>query len=181
MIFNTPLVQILDDNDHQTVAMIAAYYSSPANANNLVIQANTLYGGNNSLPCILGVNSLEYNSSIANGFIVLEWVSTSNQNTTIFTTGRNSSGSIPRYIRNLANTPTGDVNLSVVNMEANDTFTIIVSFLKEYEGQILKLSAGNTYISNVHYTYVGPTPNVNHYGAGAWSNAQIHYNQPGVY
>jgi len=182
MIFNAPMIQILNDDDHQTIVLVSAYYNEALNANAVVVQANTCYGGNTSLPCIMGVNCIEYSTSIANGWVTLEWVSSTNQNTTIMTFGRNSSGTLDRYIKNLANTPTGDLNINVVNMEANDAFTLIVSLLKEYQGQTLISNGGsNTAVNNVNYTYAGTTANVSNYGAGAWANAQAHYLNAGAY
>lgn len=177
MLFNTPQVQIIDDQDHQAVVKITGYYNTATSANTLVVAANTLFGGNTSLPCILAVNSWEYSSSLANGFIALEWVSTTNQNTTIMTCGRFNDGAIARYIPNNANTPTGDVNLVTANAQPGDSFSLTVSFLKQLQGQTLTTPnvAGNVqnYLGNV-------TPVVN-YGAGAWANTQAGYRNQGGY
>jgi hypothetical protein len=167
MIFNQPNIQILDDQDHQTVISVSGVYTSACTGSNgIVIQANTFYGANASLPCIISVNAVEYDTSFANGSATLEYVSNGNNNTTIATMGRNNSGNFSRYIRNQANTPTGDINLLLNNVEPSDTFMIIVSFLKEYQGCAWANAA----------MAVGQN-----YGSGAWANAQAHYSQPGVY
>jgi hypothetical protein len=170
MLANQPQVQIIDDTDHQTVVKITGYYNSATSSNTLVVQANTLYGANPNVPCILSVNSWEYSSSLANGFIVLEWVSLVNDNTTIMTTGRFNDGAVVRYARNNANTPTGDINLNTANAQPGDSFTITLSLVKEYQGQVLTVLAGNT------YNYEGNvTSNNINYGVGAWARAQTGY------
>ena len=163
MLFNTPQVQIIDDQDHQAVVKITGYYNTGVNANNLVVQANTLFGANNSRACILSVNSWEYSSSLSNGFITLEWVSTANQNTTIFSVGRFNDGAIARYVPNNANTPTGDINLVTANAQPGDCFSIVLSLMKEFNGNKI----ANNYLGVV-------TTGAN--GAGAWANTQAGYN-----
>ena len=170
MLYNTPQTQILDDQDHQTVVKITGYYNAATNANTLVVQANSLFGANASLPCILGLNSIEYSTSINNGFVALEWVSTANQNTTITSAGRFNDGAFARYIPNNANTPTGDENLVTQGLAPGDSYTLIVSFLKEYQGQNLR-----------NNNYLGPVANTVNYGAGAWANAVAAYRNPGGY
>ena len=163
MLYNTPQVQIIDDQDHQTVVKITGYYNAACTTNTLVVQSNTLFGANTSRPCILAVNSWEYSTSLSNGFIALEWVSTVNQNTTIMTAGRFNDGAIARYIPNNANTPTGDVNLVTANAQPGDSFSLTVSFMKVFEGS---KGANN---------YLGAVSNAG-YGTGAWANTQAGYN-----
>jgi hypothetical protein len=166
MLLNTPIITVLDDQDHQSVIQISATYAATnAGFNVVVIQANTLYGANTSLPCIICVNDVQYTSSIANGSLVIEYVSSGNANSPICTFGRANDGEIVRYFKNQANTPTGDINLFGQNLEANDSFTIIISVLKEYLG----CSWASIATMNVGQNY----------GAGAWANAQAHYNNPG--
>lgn len=168
MIFNTPTIQIIDDQDHQAVIKITGMYTSACTASNsVVVQANSLFGANSSLPCMISVNAVEYSTSIANGALALEYVSTVNNNTTITTCGRNSDGQFARYIKNQANTPSGDINLLIDDMEANDAYTIIVSVLKEYQGAVWATPATMN---------VGPG-----YGAGAWANAVASLRNPGGY
>lgn len=160
MLLNTPMITIIDDNDHQAVVKISALYTS-ANAgyNVTAVTANALFGGNASQNCVLSVNSVEYTSSIANGSLALEFVYSGNNanNLPICTFGRANDGQINRYINNQitahANVA-GDINLFASNLEANDSFTLVVSVLKEYQGQYW-ISGG--------------------VGSGAWSNAQAHY------
>lgn len=176
-LLNAPQVQIIDDQDHQIVVKITGYYTAACTANTLVVQANTLFGANASLPCILGVNSWEYSSSLANGFISFEWVSNGNTNTTIMTCGRFNDGAIARYIPNNANTPTGDVNMWTANAQAGDSFSITISFLKEYDGQTLRMPL----VSGNVNTYLGNANVISAYGAGAWANAQAAYRNPAGY
>jgi hypothetical protein len=168
MLLNVPQVQLIDDNDHQSVVKITGVFSTATSSNTVVVQANTLYGANSSRPCILAVNSWEYSASFANGAIVLEWVSTANQNTTIMTAGRANDGAIARYIPNNANTPTGDVNLAILGAAPGDTFSLTVSFMKCLQGQQPTLPASN---SN---NYLGTIINTN-IGSGAWANTQVGY------
>jgi uncharacterized membrane protein len=176
-LLNAPQVQIIDDQDHQTVVKITGCYTAACTANTLVVQSNTLFGANTSLPCILAVNSWEYSSSLANGFISFEWVSNGNTNTTIMTCGRFNDGTIARYIPNNANTPTGDVNMWTANAQPGDSFSITISFLKQYQGQTLTFP---TVTGNVQ-TYIGNVASITNYGAGAWANAQAQYRNPGGY
>jgi hypothetical protein len=164
MLLNAPQVQIIDDNDHQTVVKITGVFSAATSSNTVVVQANTLYGANASLPCILTVNCWEYSSSLSNGSIVLEWVSTANQNTTILTAGRANDGGFARIIENNANTPTGDVNLAILGAAGGDSFSLTVSFLKKFQGQTQKGS-----------NYLGAVPSVVNFGANAWANTQVGY------
>ena len=160
MLLNTPMIQIIDDNDHQSLIKISALYAATnAGYNITAVTANTLYGGNTSLTCILSINSVEYTSSLANGACALEFISSGNNanNTPITTLGRANDGAINRVIFNTANTPTGDINFFASNLEANDSFTIVISVLKEYMGR---------YWSDK-------------IGSGAWANTQSHYNTPG--
>ena len=133
-LFNTPQVQVIADDDHQAVIKITGYYNSGNTSNTVVLVSNTLFGANGSRPCLLAVNAYEYSTSINNGFIALEWVSTVNSNTTIVTSGRFNDGAVNRYIPNNANTPTGDVNMFVSGLASGDSYTLVVSFLKLFTG-----------------------------------------------
>ena len=168
MLLNVPQVQIIDDNDHQTVVKITGMYTAACTANTVVIKSNTLYGANTSLPCLLAVNSWEYSTSLANGFIALEWVSTFNANTTIMTSGRCNDGGVSRFIPNNANTPTGDINLVTANAQPGDSFTLTVSFLKMLSGYQLVSGNANNYLGAIVANTFG-------YGSGAWANTQVGY------
>jgi hypothetical protein len=168
MLLNVPQVQLIDDNDHQAVVKITGFFNAATSTNGVVVQANTLYGANASLPCILAVNAWEYSTSLSNGSIALEWVSTANQNTTIMSAGRFNDGAITRFIPNNANTPTGDVNLVTANAQPGDSYSLTVSFMKCFMGQNSTLPASNA------NNYLGVITNTN-IGVGAWANTQKGY------
>jgi hypothetical protein len=102
---------------------------------------------------------------------VLEWVSTANQNTTIATAGRFNDGVEARFIPNNANTPTGDVNLMAYTLGPGDSYTFVISFLKQFQGQTLNYPV----LSGNVYNYLGNVANVQNYGSGAWSSSQAGY------
>lgn len=151
---NTPEVFILDDTDHQAVIKITGYYVSAQTANVKIVTANTLRGANTSLPCILSIGAMEYTSSINAGYVAVQFIgNTSNSNA--FTVGRCNDGQWNRYVPNSGPAlPTGDLNLQQVNCAANDSFTIILTLIKEFQGMYW---AGSNY------------------GAGAWANTQNGY------
>jgi hypothetical protein len=132
---NIPDVQVLTDSDARVVIKLSAFYTSAQTAGNtLVIQANTLKGANTSIvPCYLDVEKIEFDSGTANGYLSLEYVGTANQK--IMSFGRLSgSGVYEQWIPNNANTPTGDINLFTSALDANDTWSIVVTFRKRNDG-----------------------------------------------
>ncbi len=151
---NVPEVFVLDDTDHQSVIKITGYYTAACTTNNTIVTANTLKGANTSLPCILSITALEYTSSIANGHVDVEFVSTVNANSKAITVGRANDGQWNRYIPNSANTASGDINLNQIGLSSGDSFTLIITCLKEFRG--------------VYWDNTGR-------GSGAWANTQIGY------
>lgn len=153
MAVNTPEVVVLEDQDHFATIKIVGFYNQATNSNTVILTANTLKGANTSLPCILSITAIEYSSSMNNGFLAIEYVSSVNSNSKAFTCGRFNDGSFNRYIPNSANTPSGDLNLLLQNLGNADAFTLMITVQKEFQG--LQWA--------------------NNYGAGAWANTQAKY------
>jgi hypothetical protein len=134
--FNTPVIEKLWERDYQVSLKITGQYNTATGASNtIILNANTLYGANNSQPCYLDVTHIDYCMGLANGFVSIEFASanTSNvSNVTVFTVGKRSSGSLGAYVFNTIDTANsyGDLNLYTSNLDANDSFTIIVSAVK---------------------------------------------------
>ena len=148
--------QILRDNEKGATIKVIGSYTGANSGNTIILQSNTLFGANNTKPCLVGITSIQYIVGIGTGALNLQWVSTVNANVTILNFGASSSASPPyngefhaaeaAYLTNNANTPTGDISLQVTNMAANDFFNFIITVQKEYTG------------------------NGTSYGAGAWAN-----------
>jgi hypothetical protein len=129
---NTIDVQTLSDSDAKVVVKLTAYYTSAANAGNtLVIQANTFKGANGAVvPCYLDVEVTEFFVSASNGFIALEYVGAS-ANQRIFSAGKiTGSGIYEQWMPNNATNPTGDINLFNSALDANDTWSMVVTMRK---------------------------------------------------
>ena len=154
MAVNIPEVFIIDDTDKQTVVKVTGFYNTATTQNTKIITANTLYGANASRPCILSLGAMEYSSSIANGFVSLQFIGNgSNSNALI--AGRANDGAWNRYIPNSgAFPPTGDINLFQSGLAGGDTFNMVLTFVKELQGTV----------------WTG-----NNYGSGAWANTQYGY------
>jgi hypothetical protein len=151
MAANSPEIAILDDQDHQVVVKIVGYFTA-ATTSNTILQANTFKGANTSIsPCLLSLVNFLYTTSMANGTVSLEWVGSSNVRAV--SAGHFNDGEINKYIPNNATTPTGDLSIRIDNASPNDSFTIVATLLKEFQG---------TYWSG-------------NKGAGAWANTQIGY------
>jgi len=152
---NVPEVFILDDTDKQTVVKITGFYNTATTQNTQVVTANTLKGASNTLPCILSIGAMEYSTSIANGFIALEFIGSGSANSNALLAGRANDGAWNRYIPNSGAAPTtGNLNLFQSGLGAGDSFSIIVTLIKEFQG---------TYWTGTNY------------GAGAWTAAETGY------
>jgi hypothetical protein len=154
MAVNVPEVLVLDDQDHYVTVKVIGFYNAATNANSVIVTANTLRGANTSLPCILSLTAATYTSSMNNGFLAIEYVSSVNANSKAITMGRFNDGIFNQYIPNSANTPTGDINLLQQSLGSADAFTLVLTFVKEFQG---------TY-------WASPSR-----GAGAWANTQVGY------
>jgi len=139
-------IQTLSDSDFQVVLKITAFYTSAANASNTVVaQSNTFKGANGSVvPCYLDVERVEFDVGTANGFLSLQYVGSSNQS--IINFGRvGGAGVYEQWIPNNANTPTGDINLMTSALDANDTYSMIVTLRKRNDGTNAWANIWNAY------------------------------------
>lgn len=128
-------VSKLWDKDYEVVLKIVGSYSANAAASNtVVLQANTLNGANSSQTCYLDFTHAEFAMGLANGFISLEFQSkapASQANSTILTVGKRATGELSFIAANpLAANATGDINLNTTALDANDSFTLVLSFRK---------------------------------------------------
>jgi hypothetical protein len=143
---NVPEVQIIYDDQTKTIVKVLGYYNTTNNSNTMVVQANALFGANNSanapLP-VLSVARVLYSAGLANGFVQLQWVGKNGAtgNLDIVNFGSRTSGDWPAYmpnqlaVSNIANTAlantTGDINLNIQNAEPYDSFSLVITLNKE--------------------------------------------------
>lgn len=124
-----------DSESRATIRIVGQYVSAQSAQNTYILQANTLKGANNAQSCIVSVTGVEFATSIANGWVSLEYISanTANaSNATIVTLGRNQSGKLSGFFGNpLGSNATGDIQLNCTAMEANDSFTINFNVQKD--------------------------------------------------
>jgi len=146
---NNPEFQVINDEDKRATVKVVGYFTSACSAA-FPFAANTLFGANASMNCLSSITNILYSTSLANGRVSLEFVSTINANVKALTFGHFNDGEMQKYIINNANTPTGDYSINVENAIANDSFTLIFSIAKEQGGI---------------------PGNAQHYGANAWANA----------
>jgi hypothetical protein len=133
---NVPDVQLLTDSDARVVIKVSAFYTSAQTAGNtVIIQANTLKGANTSIvPCYLDVESIEFDVGTANGFLSVEYVGSA-ANQKIISFGRvGGAGVFEQWIPNNATNPTGDINLFNSALDANDTYSMVITMRKRNDG-----------------------------------------------
>jgi hypothetical protein len=129
--FNVPVATVVWDSDTSTVLRITGQYNTNTTVSNTkVLTANTVRGANASKLCIIDVTAVQFAIGTANGFVSLEYIS-SNGNNTIVSLGKFQTGEIEAYMSNPvgANT-TGDINLFTSNLDANDSFSMVISLRK---------------------------------------------------
>ena len=158
-------IQTLHDSQAKTVIKVVGVYpAANAAANIIIAQANTFFGANTSKTyCPISITSMQYVVGVGAGSVALQWVSTVNTNSTIMQFGASSVNSPPWWgeydgskaatLVNNANTPSGDLNLYIASMAANDFFNFVIVFNKET-------------------VYGGP-------GVGAWANQYSAYQSQG--
>lgn len=156
---NTIYSTVIYDDANRCKILVTGWFLGGANiSNNIIVQANTLFGANNSQPCILDVlqvvGSTSFNVAPGPTTLNFQFVSKANQNVDFLITG--GTGGQIRYdglIPNFANTPSGDINLWLDSLASGDSFSVVLTFAK----------------NNLGVTSNG-VPN---YGAGSWSNGFI--------
>jgi len=130
---NAPEVQIIADADTTAKIKITGYYTAgAAAANTKILTSNTLFGANNTKTCLVNVEKIQYAVGTSNGYISLEYVGGAggNSNTKIASFGKQEAGFIDGHIPNNASSPTGDLNLFTSALDANDSYTLIVTVRK---------------------------------------------------
>lgn len=139
MSVNAPEVQVLMDTGDKTVVKIVGFYNAATNSNTKIIQANTLTYANSSRTCNVSAISVQYSAGFANGYAQLQWIaggSASNANLLILG-GRTSSQFItymPNPLTsNSANLSgnSGDIGLTIVGAQPFDSFSLIITLIKE--------------------------------------------------
>lgn len=141
MAVNAPQVQILFDTGDKTVVKVTGFYNAGTNSNTKIVTANTLAYANSSDPrgCILSATSLQYALGFSNGYCSLQWAgSGSAANNDMLIIGGRTSSQFVAYMpnplaSNTANIPggSGDINLLVSDAEPFDSFSLILTLIKE--------------------------------------------------
>ena len=153
MSVNNPEVVVLDDNANQAQIKVIGYFNA-LTSSNTKIQANSLFGANTAVGQnpILSITNALYSTSLqgANGRVSVDFVGSTNVKALQY--GRYNDGEMQKYILNNAVAPSGDLSINVEQAGPNDSFTLILTVLKENGGII-----GNAI----------------HWGAGAWANAYV--------
>ena len=138
MLTNAAEIQILQDTGNQVAVKVSGYFTSANTSNTKVIVANTLFGANASKTLNdLSLTGITWTGSItSNGVVSLQYHSTVNTNTSIMNfTGSESFPLYQTYVRNNANTPSGDINLQMIGVGPNSAYTLIAYFNKEKGNQ----------------------------------------------
>jgi hypothetical protein len=156
---NTVTSTVVYDDANRCKVLVTGWFLGGANVSNvIVVKANTLFGANNSQPCILDVLEVEGMTSfnVAPGVTSLNFQFVSNGNSNVdflIVGGAGGHVHMNGLIPNFANTPSGDINLWIDSLGSGDSFSLMLTFAKNNQG----------------VTSNG-TPN---YGSGAWSNGFI--------
>lgn len=135
MIANTPVTTVLVDNGYNTQIEITGQYVSAQTAQNtIVLKANTLVGANTSQNCVVDVVQIQYNMATSTGWVSLEYVSANNANQTIAVLGKTSGGVLQGSMFNrLGANATGDLQLNLQALAANDSYTMLITLHKNSE------------------------------------------------
>lgn len=158
---NTPVVQVCYDDANRAKVKATAWYNGAAGvsiggSNSVLIQANTLFGANVAAPgpWLLDVLQIEGNIDLTQNteIVQVQFVSAVNQNTDILVVGGPGNAVfMDGYIPNNANTPTGDILVTLTGGKAGDCYTLMITLQKNNLGVV----ANGVIIAN---------------GAGSWSN-----------
>lgn len=133
---NAPVATIIQDMMQQTAVLITGTYTaaSPA-ANTIVVRANTLFGANNSQPCIANVVSMQLQMGTVNGFVLVEYVSSNTANVAnqvIGAFGKSGSGVFAGCGNQISSGNTfGDIQVDCGGFAANETFSLILVLNKD--------------------------------------------------
>lgn len=141
MAANLPEIQILLDTGDKTVVKVVGFFTAATNSNTKIVQANTLQYANSSDPrgCFLSAISVQYAAGFANGYCSLQWVGAgSAANNDMLILGGKTSSQFVTYMpnplaSNTANVPggSGDINLAIEGAEPFDSYSLIVTLIKE--------------------------------------------------
>lgn len=141
MAVNVPQVQILFDTGDKTVVKVTGFYNAGANTNTRIVAANTLAYANSSWPggCVLSATTVQYAAGFANGYCSIQWVGGgSAPNNDMLILGGKTSSQFVGYMPNplAANTANlqggaGDINLLIEGAEPFDSFSLIITLIKE--------------------------------------------------
>jgi len=136
MAANAPTTQILSDQNGLVTVKVTGFYNATTTSNNKIIQANTLAGANTSRACIISLVDIEYDITIPNGFLSVQYQgSAANADAVIL--GGDCANKMKYYIPNPfaggANNVVGfgDINLLVSNAASEGCYTLLMTFTKE--------------------------------------------------
>jgi len=161
MALQTVETQIIRDDDRYVTVKVRGIASGAWSTNATIVQANTLFGANASVPIIpLSLTDIKFTVDTGGpGYVDLQWTANngSQTNVSILSFATAATGEWNGFsIQNNANTPTGDVCLQVNGFAAGNGFSFILTFVKDQTFQY----------SNINY------------GAIAWANTMNAYNNP---
>jgi hypothetical protein len=136
---NVPEVQILFDTGDKTVVKVVGYFTAATNSNTKIVQANTLSYANSSLPCILSATTVQYAAGFANGYCSIQWAAggAATNNDMLILGGKTSSQFVAYMPNPLASNTanlaggSGDINLFIEGAEPFDSFSLILTLIKE--------------------------------------------------
>lgn len=140
MAVNTPEVQVLFDSGDKTVVKVVGFYNAATNSNTQIIKANSLSWANTSKKCELSIQSVQYSVGFANGYAQLQWIAGgSASNADILILGGKTSSQFVAYMpnplaanaANLNGGSGGDIGLTIVGGEPQDSFSLIITLNKE--------------------------------------------------
>lgn len=154
MAFNVVETQKLNDDDHTAIVKVTAVANGAFNVNTIIIQANSLFGANASMPYNrLSVTSVQYSTDApATGYVQLWWSgntgSSNSASNTIYSFGVSNDGELNGLVGNPIANSTGDIGITVQGFLQSNTLNFIIAVMKD--------------------NFTNP-------GAGAWANGQSAY------
>lgn len=147
---NIQVMMMKDTGSYSHIKVIGAFPAQNT-SNNIIVQANTLFGANTSAPCWFAMTEIQHATSIANGYIALYWAAGgSASNTDILYLGESTSSVMSGYMfnplaansANLVGGLGGDLGLRVQNLANNDTFSLIITIVRNAQQGYANAEAG---------------------------------------
>jgi hypothetical protein len=156
---NTVEVQVIRDDDRYSVIKVRGLANATWSAQSVLLQANSLMGANTSIPIVpLSLTDIKFSVDVAPaGFVDIGWISNINTNVSLFSFGSVTTGEWNGFsIQNNANTPPGDLYISINSLGIGNSFNFIMTFVKDQAyflngipyGQIAWANTPNAYFDS---------------------------------